>query len=82
MIRLMAVLAALALVGGVAACSLDPAVAPLTADEWSLCQQHWRSGLDPAQRQEPEGSTWYFNHMGFRDDPDTVRVCRAAATNR
>lgn len=83
MTRRIAVLAALALLGGLAACSLNPSVGPpLTADEWALCQQYWRSGLDPSQRQEPEGSTWYFNHMGFRNNPDTIRVCRAAAANR
>jgi hypothetical protein len=81
--RLVAVLATLALVGGVAACSLNPIPAPaLTADEWAWCQGHWRDGLDSSQRDEPNGSTWYFTHMGMRDHPDTIRVCRAAAANR
>ncbi len=74
--RLVVVLAGLALVGGVAACSPP---GPLTADEWASCQLNWRAGLDPTQGAEPNGSTWYFNHMGFREDPDTIRVCRAAA---
>jgi hypothetical protein len=83
MTRLIVVLAALALAGGLAACSLHPPVAPpLTAREWALCQQYWGSGLDPSQRREPEASTWYFNHMGFRNNPDTIRVCRAATANR
>jgi len=77
--RLVVVLAGLALVGSVAACSPP---APLTAEEWAWCQQGWRAGLDPAQGAEPNGSTWYFTHMGFREDPDTIRVCRAAAAKR
>jgi hypothetical protein len=81
--RLVAVLAVLVLVGGVAACSLNPfSSPPLTADEWAWCQGHWRDGLDSSQRNEPQGSTWYFNHMGMRDSPDTIRVCRAAAVKR
>jgi len=77
--RLIAVLAALVLAGGVAACS---PLRPLTDDEWAWCQDNWRAGLDPTQRAEPNGSTWYFNHMGFPGDPDTIRVCRAAAAKR
>ena len=76
--RLVAVLAAFAIVGVAAACSSSP----LTADEWAWCQHHWRDGLDSSQRNEPQGSTWYFNHMGMRDDPDTIGVCRAAASKR
>ena len=79
MSRLVAVLAALAFVGGVAACSPS---GPLTTDEWAWCQRHWRDGLDPSQRNEPDGSTWFFNYMGMRDHPDTIRVCRAAAAQR
>jgi len=78
---LVAVLAALALAVVVAGCSLFPAPA-LTDDEWAWCQGHWLSGLDPSQRNEPSGSTWYFNHMGYRNDADTIRVCRAAAMPR
>lgn len=81
MSRLVAILAALAFVAGVAAWSLMPSPA-LTLDEWAWCQGHWRDGLDPSQRNEPNGSTWYFNHMGMRDDPGTIRVCRAAAAKR
>ncbi len=77
--RLAAVLAGLALFGGVAACSPP---APLTTDEWDYCQMHWLAGLDPTQAAEPNGSTWYFTHMGNRGDPDTIRVCRAAAAKR
>lgn len=83
MSRLVAVLVALALVGGVAAYSLNLfSSRPLAADEWAWCQQHWRDGLDSSQRNEPLGSTWYFNHMGMRDSADTIRVCRAAAAKR
>jgi hypothetical protein len=78
---LVAVLAALTFVGGVAACSLTPA-ASLTADEWAWCQGHWREGLDSSQRDEPNGSTWFFNHMGMRDNADTIRVCRGVAAQR
>jgi hypothetical protein len=81
MTRLIAALAALALAGGVAACSLIQAPR-LTDDEWASCQGNWRDGLDPSQRDEPNGSTWYFDHMGMRDNPDTIRVCRAAAAKR
>jgi hypothetical protein len=78
--RLAAVLAAVTFAGGVAACSLSPA--PLTADEWDWCRNHWRDGLDPSQREQPYAGTWFFNHMGMRDDPDTIRVCREAAAQR
>ena len=79
--RLVAVLAALALAGGVAACSLIP-FPPLSDDEWASCQGHWRDGLDASQRVQPAEGDWYFNHMGMRDNPDTIRVCRAAAAKR
>ena len=74
-----AILVALAFAAVVAGCSLSPPAA-LTDDEWSWCQGHWRDGLDAAQRNEPDGGGgWYFNHMGMRDDPETIRVCRVAA---
>jgi hypothetical protein len=76
--RLVAALAALVFVAVVAGCSLTPAP-PLTDGEWASCQGNWRDGLGSSQRDEPNGSTWYFEHMGMRDDPDTIRVCRAAA---
>jgi hypothetical protein len=79
--RLVAALAAVVFVAVLAGCSLIPAAA-LTDDEWAWCQGHWHDGLDSSQRDEPNGSTWYFNHMGMRDDPDTIRVCRTAAVNR
>jgi hypothetical protein len=79
--RLVAALAARVFVAVVAGCSLIPA-APLTDDEWASCQGNWRDGLDPSQRDEPNGSTWFFDHMGMRDNPDTIRVCRAAAAKR
>ena len=79
MSRLVAVIAALALVGNVAACSLVPFLSPsLTADEWAWCQGHWSDGLDASQN----AADWYFDHMGMRDAPDTIRVCRAAAAKR
>ncbi len=79
--RVVAILAALAFVGAIAGCALIPTPA-LTDDEWAWCQGHWGDGLDSAQRDEPYGSTWYFNHMGMRDNPETIRVCRAAAGQR
>jgi len=79
--RLVAALAALVFVGGVAACSLIPAPA-LTDDEWTWCQGHWEDGLEPSQRIQPAEGDWYFNHMGMRDDPGTIQVCRAAAAKR
>lgn len=83
MIRVVAAASALVLAGLVGLGSLNfLQKAPLTADEWDWCQGHWHEGLDPSQRGEPNGSSWYFNHMGMREDPDTIRVCRAAAANR
>jgi hypothetical protein len=79
--RVFAALAALILAGGLGACALNLAPAPLTAEEWAFCQQHWQEGLDPSQRGQPQAGTWFFNHMGMREDPDTIRVCRAAARN-
>lgn len=82
-IRVVAGAAGLVLAGLVAVGSLNFLQrAPLTAAEWDWCQGHWHEGLDPSQRAEPSGSTWYFNHMGMRDNPDTIRVCRAAAAKR
>jgi hypothetical protein len=81
--RIVAVLMTLAFAAGVAACSLDLIpTSPLTADEWALCQEHWRDGLDSPQRDEPNGSTWYFNNMGMRNAPGTIRVCRLAAARQ
>ena len=76
-----AVLAALAIACAAAGCSLL-AASPLTDAEWAWCQQHWREGLDASQRGEPNGSTWYFTHMGMRDNTETIRVCRSAAAHR
>jgi hypothetical protein len=79
--KVVATLVALVFAGVVGSCSLIPAPA-LTADEWDWCRLHWRDGLDSPQRDEPNGSTWYFTHMGTRDDADTIRVCRAAFNRR
>jgi hypothetical protein len=79
--RLVAALAALGILAVVAGCSLFPAPA-LTDAEWAACQGNWRDGLEPSQRDEPNGSTWFFDHMGMRDNPDTIRVCRAAAAKQ
>ena len=81
--RLIAIAAVLALVAVVAiGWSIASSSSPLTADEWAWCQGHWRDGLDPSQLQGPKAGTWYFDHMGFREGPDTIRVCRAAASKR
>lgn len=77
MTRLVAVLVALIVLGGVAACSSGPA--PLTDGEWAWCQDHWRDGLYASQSNDPQPSMWYFNHMGMRWELDTIRVCRASA---
>ena len=70
---------ALSVVGGLAACSSSPAA--LTRDEWAWCQYHWRDGVYASQSKEFL-DVWYFNHMGMSEDPDTIRVCRAAATGK
>lgn len=76
MTRLLVVFVAIAAMSGVVACSSNPAA--LTADEWRWCQQHWRDGVY-ASKSNDRDSFWYFNHMGMPEDPDTIRVCRAAA---
>ncbi len=80
--RLVVVLVALSMIGSVAACSDPVPTSPLTAAEWDWCQGHWRDGLDASQRDEPNGSTWYFNNMGMPDSPATIRVCRSAVAKR
>ena len=79
MSRPVAILAALLFVAGVAAYSFISS-GPLTDREWSLCQTHWRDGLDASQRDGPNPGTWFFNHMADRKNPDTIRVCRTAAS--
>jgi len=81
--RLMALLAGLALVGVLATgWWVASSGSPLTADEWAWCQGHWRDGLDASQQSQPQAGTWFFNHMGFRENPDTIQVCRRAAGHR